>query len=167
MITRAISHEARLPLLAHVDELRMRLIVSAVVLAVAFAFAFWQNHAVLNVLNRPLASATSATLKRSHGPLADVARTQHAVRVALNRQRVAFEQLARASTARPPAERRALTAAADATRPAAAPPARGAPARPAKPDAGAVPMPPAELSGRQPVTLGIGEPFGQTVTVSA
>jgi sec-independent protein translocase protein TatC len=148
MITRAISHEARLPLLAHVDELRMRLIVSAVVLAVAFAFAFWQNHAVLNVLNRPLASATSATLKRSHGPLADVARTQQAVRVALNRQRVAFEQLARASTARPPAERRALTAA-------------------AKADGRAVAITPTELSGRQPVTLGIGEPFGQTVTVSA
>src|SRR3954465_12335147 len=148
MITRAISHEARLPLLAHVDELRTRLIVSAAVLAVAFAFAFWQNHAVLNVLNRPLASATSGALKRSHGPLADAARTQQAVRLALSRQRVAFEQLARASTARPPAERRALTAA-------------------AKADGRAVAITPTELSGRQPVTLGIGEPFGQTVTVSA
>src|SRR4051812_10468885 len=132
MIARAISHEARLPLLAHVDELRTRLIVSAAVLAVAFAFAFWQNHAVLNVLNRPLASATSGALKHSHGPLADAARTQQAVRVALSRQRVAFEQLARASTGRPPAERRALTA---------APPADGR--------AGA--LTPTQLSGRQPV----------------
>jgi sec-independent protein translocase protein TatC len=148
VIARAISHEARLPLLAHVDELRTRLIVSAVVLAVAFAFAFWQNHGVLNVLNRPLANATSGALKRSHGPLADAARTQQAVRVALSRQRVAFEQLARASTRRPPAERRALTAAAQA-------------------DARAVAVTPTQLSGRQPVTLGIGEPFGQTVTVSA
>jgi sec-independent protein translocase protein TatC len=148
MTARPISHEARLPLLAHVDELRTRLIVSAVVLAVAFAFAFWQNHGVLNVLNRPLASATSGALKRSHGPLAEAARTQQAVRAALNRQRVAFEQLAGASTGRPPAERRALTAAAQA-------------------DGRAVAMTPTELSGRQPVTLGIGEPFGQTVTVSA
>jgi sec-independent protein translocase protein TatC len=148
MITRAISYEARLPILAHVDELRTRLIVSAVVLAVAFAFAFWQNHGVLNVLNRPLANATSGALKRSHGPLAEAARTQQAMRAALNRQRVAFEQLARASTGRPPAEGRALTAAAQA-------------------DGRAVAITPTELSGRQPVTLGIGEPFGQTVTVSA
>lgn len=148
MIARAISHDARLPLLAHVDELRSRLIVSAVVLAVAFAFAFWQNHGVLNVLNRPLAKATSGALERSHGPLAEAARTQQAVRVALNRQQVAFAQLAQASTGRPPAERRALSAAAQA-------------------DARAVAVTPAELSGRQPVTLGIGEPFGQTVTVSA
>ena len=148
MIARAISHEARLPLLAHVDELRTRLIVSAAVLAIAFAFAFWQNHGVLNVLNRPLANATSGALKRSHGPLAEAARTQQAVRVALSRQRVAFEQLAHASTGRPPAERRALAAAAQA-------------------DGRAVAITPTELSGRQPVTLGIGEPFGQTVTVSA
>jgi sec-independent protein translocase protein TatC len=148
MITRAISYEARLPILAHVDELRTRLIVSAVVLAVAFAFAFWQNHGVLNVLNRPLANATSGALKRSHGPLGEAARTQQAMRAALNRQRVAFEQLGRASTGRPPAERRALTAAAQA-------------------DGRAVAITPTELSGRQPVTLGIGEPFGQTVTVSA
>ena len=148
MIARAISHDARLPLLAHVDELRSRLIVSALVLAVAFAFAFWQNHGVLNILNRPLAKATSGALERSHGPLADAARTQQAVRVALNRQQVAFAQLAHGSTGRPPAERRALTAAAQA-------------------DARAVAVTPTELSGRQPVTLGIGEPFGQTVTVSA
>ena len=148
MIARAISHDARVPLLAHVDELRSRLIVSAVVLAVAFAFAFWQNHGVLNVLNRPLAKATSGARERSHGPLAEAARTQQAVRVALNRQQVAFAQLAQASTGRPPAERRALSAAAQA-------------------DARAVAVTPTELSGRQPVTLGIGEPFGQTVTVSA
>src|SRR3954451_16277095 len=43
MIAKAISHEARLPLLTDVDELRMRLIVCAAVLAVAFGFAFWQN----------------------------------------------------------------------------------------------------------------------------
>jgi sec-independent protein translocase protein TatC len=103
---------------------------------------------VLNVLNRPLARATSGALERSHGPLAEAARTQQAVRVALNRQQVAFAQLAHASTGRPPAERRALTAAAQA-------------------DARAVAVTPTELSGRQPVTLGIGEPFGQTVTVSA
>jgi sec-independent protein translocase protein TatC len=148
MIARPISHEARLPLLTHVDELRMRLIVSAVTLTVAFGFAFWQNQAVLNVLNRPLAHATSGALEHSRGPLAQTARTERSLRVALNRQRVAFALLARASTGRPPAERRALTLAAQA-------------------DAAAVAITPSELQGRQPVTLGIGEPFSQTVTVSA
>jgi sec-independent protein translocase protein TatC len=148
MIAKAISHEARLPVLTHVDELRTRLIVSVAALAIAFAFAFWQNHAVLNVLNRPLAKATSGALQHSRGPLAQSARTQQALRTALGRQRVAFEQLARTSTGQPPALRRALVLAAQA-------------------DADVVAVTPRELPGRQPVTLGIGEPFSQTVTVSA
>jgi sec-independent protein translocase protein TatC len=148
MIAKAISHEARLPLLTHVDELRMRLIISAAALAVAFGFAFWQNHAVLNVLNRPLANATSGALAHSRGPLAQSARTQQALRVALSRQRAAFELLAHASSREPPAARRALTSAAQA-------------------DAAAVTATPGAPQGRQPVTLGIGEPFSQTVTVSA
>jgi sec-independent protein translocase protein TatC len=148
MIANAISHEARLPLLAHVDELRLRLIISVAALAIAFGFAFWQNHAVLNVLNRPLANATTGALAHSRGPLAQSARTQEALRSALNRERVAFEQLARVSIRQPAAERRALTSAAEA-------------------DAAAVAVTPSEPQGRQPVTLGIGEPFSQTVTVSA
>ena len=148
MIAKAISYEARLPVLAHLDELRMRLIVSVATLAIAFGFAFWQNHALLNVLNRPLANATSGALEHSRGPLAQSARTQEALRVALNRQRIAFEQLAGDATRRPPAARRALASAARA-------------------DAEAVAVTPSELQGRQPVTLGIGEPFSQTVTVSA
>jgi sec-independent protein translocase protein TatC len=148
MIARPISREARLPLLTHLDELRLRLIVSAATLMVAFGFAFWQNHTVLNVLNRPLANATIGALEHSRGPLAQSARTQAALRVALNRQRFAFELLARASSRQPPAERHALASAAQA-------------------DADAVAVTPGELQGRQPVTLGIGEPFSQTVTVSA
>jgi len=148
VISRPISHEARLPLLTHVDELRTRLIVSAAAIAVAFGFAFWQNHAVLHVLNRPLTHATAGALEHSRGPLAQSTRTQAALRIALNRQRAAFEQLARASNRQPPAERRALTSASQA-------------------DAAAAAAMPRAPQGRQPVTLGIGEPFSQTVTVSA
>src|SRR3954471_13466847 len=115
MIARPISHEARLPLLTHVGELRMRLIVCVATLTIAFGFAFWQNHAILNVLNRPLAKASAGALAHSRGPLAQTARTQQALRVALDRQRGAFELLARSSTAQSPAERRALTAAAQAS----------------------------------------------------
>jgi sec-independent protein translocase protein TatC len=148
MIATPITHEARLPLLTHVDELRTRLIISVAALAVAFGFAFWQNHALLNLLNRPLTNATSGALTHSRGPLAQSARTQQALRAALNRQRAAFELLAHTSSRQPPAERRALTAAAQA-------------------DAAAVAATPSAQQGRQPVTLGIGEPFSQTVTVSA
>jgi sec-independent protein translocase protein TatC len=148
MIARAIGHEARLPLLTHVDELRMRLIISVAAFAVAFGFAFWQNHALLNALNRPLANATTGARQHSGGPLAQSARTQAALRVALNRQRVAFQRLASGSSGQAPAERRALTSAAQA-------------------DAAAVAVTPTEPPGRQPVTLGIAEPFSQTVTVSA
>jgi sec-independent protein translocase protein TatC len=148
VIATPISHEARVPLLTHLDELRLRLIVSAAALAVAFGFAFWQNHALLSVLNRPLANATAGALEHARGPLAQSARTQAALRVALDRQRVAFELLAGASSGRPPAERRALAAAAQA-------------------DAAATAATPSAAQGRAPVTLGIGEPFSQTVTVSA
>jgi sec-independent protein translocase protein TatC len=148
MIAGPIGHDARLPLLTHLDELRMRLIVCVAALTVAFGLAFWQNATVLNVLNRPLANATTGALAHSRGPLAQTARTQEALRVALDRQRVAFEQLARGAASQPPAERRALTAAARA-------------------DAATAAVTPSALGGRQPVTLGIGEPFSQTVTVSA
>ena len=35
----------------------------------AFGFAFWQNHAVLDALNRPLADATSGALQHPRGAL--------------------------------------------------------------------------------------------------
>ena len=147
MITKPISHEARLPLLTHLDEMRVRLIVCAATLTLTFGLAFWQNHAVLNVLNRPLANATAGSPETSHGIVAQTARTQQTLGVALNRQARALELLARTS-GRQPSERQALTEAARA-------------------DVQAEAVIPAGTQARQPVTLGIGEPFTQTVTVSA
>jgi sec-independent protein translocase protein TatC len=68
--------------------------------------------------------------------------------VALDRQRAAFQLLSRSASHGDPATRRALASAAQA-------------------DAAVVAITPTVSQGRQPVTLGIGEPFGQTVTVSA
>lgn len=42
----------------HLDELRSRLIVSALAFAVALGFAGWQNHLVLEIANRPLPGDT-------------------------------------------------------------------------------------------------------------
>jgi len=140
---RPIEHEARLPVLDHVGELRVRLMVALAAFAVAFGFAFWQNHAVLSLLDRPLAHATV----HAGGPLAQTARTEQHLRAALLRQRLAFRALAR-TAGTPHTTARALAAAAGA-------------------DAVVADSIPTTPQGRQPVTLGIGEPFTQTVVVSA
>jgi sec-independent protein translocase protein TatC len=51
---RPISHEDRLSVVDHLDELRSRLIVSAVAFGVAWAITGWQNDLVLEIVNKPL-----------------------------------------------------------------------------------------------------------------
>ncbi len=145
---RPIPRDQEVSVFAHLGELRLRLIVSIAVLGLAFAFAFWQNHAVLQVLNRPLANSGSSSRPDSSDPLTQTTGIQQQLRAALASQRVAFGLLAASVGPLTLTERRALAAAAraDADYLAAGPP-----------------PPP----GLRPVTLGIGEPFSQTVIVSA
>jgi sec-independent protein translocase protein TatC len=51
---RAISHEDKLSLVDHLDELRHRIIVCAVVFGVALALCFWQNNLLLEIAGGPL-----------------------------------------------------------------------------------------------------------------
>jgi sec-independent protein translocase protein TatC len=51
---RPISHEDRLSIVDHLDELRSRLIVCALAFGVAWALTAWQNHLVLEIVNAPL-----------------------------------------------------------------------------------------------------------------
>src|SRR4051794_20386185 len=51
---RPASFEDRLTLVAHLDELRTRIIVSISAFALAFAVCFWQNGRLLDVANAPL-----------------------------------------------------------------------------------------------------------------
>jgi sec-independent protein translocase protein TatC len=51
---RPISHEDRLSVVDHLDELRSRLIICVVAFCVAWAFTGWQNHLVLEIMNAPL-----------------------------------------------------------------------------------------------------------------
>lgn len=51
---RAVSHEDRLTLVEHLDELRTRLIVCIAALGVALALCFWQNHLLLEIAQHPL-----------------------------------------------------------------------------------------------------------------
>ncbi len=49
-----VSHEDRLTLVEHLDELRNRLIVCAAAFAVALGLCFWQNHLLLEIAGGPL-----------------------------------------------------------------------------------------------------------------
>jgi sec-independent protein translocase protein TatC len=51
---RPISHEDRLSVVDHLDELRSRLIVSVVAFCIAWALTVWQNDLVLEIMNSPL-----------------------------------------------------------------------------------------------------------------
>jgi sec-independent protein translocase protein TatC len=53
-----ISHEDRLSVVDHLDELRSRLVVALAALGVAFALCLWQNHLILEIVNRPLPGHT-------------------------------------------------------------------------------------------------------------
>jgi sec-independent protein translocase protein TatC len=51
---RPISHEDRLSIVEHLDELRTRLVICALAFLVAFSVTAWQNHFVLEIVNAPL-----------------------------------------------------------------------------------------------------------------
>jgi sec-independent protein translocase protein TatC len=53
---KAVSHEDRLTLVEHLDELRNRLLVSLAVFVVALAFCLWQSHLLLEAASAPLPS---------------------------------------------------------------------------------------------------------------
>jgi sec-independent protein translocase protein TatC len=51
---RPVSHEDRLSVVDHLDELRSRLVVALAAFLVAFALSVWQSDLVLQVVNAPL-----------------------------------------------------------------------------------------------------------------
>ena len=64
-----IGHEDRLSTVEHLEELRGRLIISLAALAAAFALCMWQNHALLGIVNAPLAHQTQKQVRAGDGPL--------------------------------------------------------------------------------------------------
>lgn len=51
---RPVSHEDRLTLVEHLDELRNRIVVCVAALGVAFALCFWQSDLLLEIASKPL-----------------------------------------------------------------------------------------------------------------
>ena len=144
---RTIHHDEQHSTVGHLDELRARLIASLVVIAIAFGFCFWQNHRLLHLIDRPLAHQTQEQVRAGHGPLgATYAVAQSARDVALQLQGVVGVLVAPDS--RLARSERAALAAVD---------------RHLQRDIGRLSAPP---QGDRPVTLGIGEPFSTTVTIS-
>ena len=55
---RPVSHDDRLTLVDHLDELRSRLMLCLFVFGIAFAICFWQDERILEIVNRPLPDNT-------------------------------------------------------------------------------------------------------------
>jgi sec-independent protein translocase protein TatC len=144
---RTVGHEERLSVVDHLEELRTRLIVSAVALALVFGACLWQNHALLEFINRPLAKQTERQVARGEGPLGqtwlaqqgvlEVARSTQAITRALSSPTSGLSAVTRAQLARAIPRLEA--------------------------DVARIPRKP---SGNVPVTLGVGEPFTTTLTVA-
>jgi sec-independent protein translocase protein TatC len=144
---RQIGHEDRLSLVDHLDELRTRLIVSAIALALAFGFCLWQNHGLLHLVNQPLEKQTRKQVAKGHGPLGQTALAQQGVLKIARSTEDALSALSAPSSGLPPATRTALAAQTAHL----------------KSDVAKIPKTP---EGNKPVTLGIGEPFTTTITVT-
>jgi sec-independent protein translocase protein TatC len=143
---RPIGHDDRLSVVEHLDELRTRLIVCGVALAVAFGLCFWQNHALLKVLNRALPHTSSSEVQRGLA----------AVPNETARLRDAFSQIA--SGAATVAASPGLSAQA---RQGVAQMERGA-------KAGLHALPRTTPTAQEkPITIGVGEPFMTTLAVCA
>jgi sec-independent protein translocase protein TatC len=159
-LVRPIGHEDRLSLVEHLDELRTRLILCLVAFLIAFSFSYWQHDWLLETVNRPLEATQNLDGdRRSQDPLEQAARyqvrsgdAQRATVVALERLERVLGRLARADTLTA-AERAELRAALPALEKAAAANAAAASAVPTNRE-------------RQPITLGVTEPFMTTFTVA-
>ncbi len=141
-VLRPIGHDERLSIVDHLDELRSRLIVCGLTLAVAFGVCFWQNHRLLNLLNRELPASASTKQNHLNGLTGDTANAGHDFSAAA----AALQRLAasRSQSAPDRALLRAIgTDVADAAR--------------------ALPQ---SNPKRLPVTLSPGEPFTTTLSVA-
>lgn len=144
---RTIGHEDRLSIVEHLDELRTRLIVSVVALALVFGVCLWQNHALLRFVNAPLRHQTEHQVARGEGPLGQTWLAQQAVRALAHDTESVLATLTASGSGLSPSARAAL--------------ARQAPRLHS--DVARLPKAP---DGNSPVTLGVGEPFTTTLTVT-
>jgi sec-independent protein translocase protein TatC len=141
---RPVGHDDRLSLVEHLDELRSRLIVCALTLAVSFGLCLWQQSALLDVLNRPLERTTTKT---GVGPIEENAAFQARLRKALQSTSGSLDRLATNPRIGDEGDRALLARSADELR-------------------AAVALLPRETPKRKPVTIGVSEPFTASLTIA-
>ncbi len=139
---RPIGHDDRLSIVDHLDELRGRLIICAIALAIAFGFCFWQNHALLNILNRALPATPNTSSNHISGLTGDAVKERRQWQL-LSQD---LQHLS-ASSHFSSGDRQLLADAATHAR-------------------GAANDLPQSTAKRLPITIGVGEPFTTTLTVS-
>jgi sec-independent protein translocase protein TatC len=140
-VLRPVSHDDKLSLVEHLDELRTRLIVCLVTYIAVFGLCFWQDDRILEAVNRPFEKATQSHTAR--GPLA---KTQRELGAMAADAKLLASALAAAEGTDPEVRAAAKQLAASAERLAASEPGLS--------------------SGREPVTLGVAEPFTATLKVA-
>ena len=159
-LRRPVSHEDRLSLTEHLDELRSRLIICVLGSWWRFGFCFWQNDAILEIVNKPLEQTQNLDGKEQ------VERPARAERALPDAQRAQVPRRRRSACG---ARRRLRGARRDRrrARPSARRTQRAAAAarRAARGVAAAAAAEPTNKE-RQPVTLGVAEPFTTTVSVA-
>jgi sec-independent protein translocase protein TatC len=132
-------------MVGHLDELRTRIIISLLAVAVAFGICFWQNHALLQLVNRPLAHQTQQQVRDGHGPIGATYSVQRNARDVAAQLGTVVGVL-RAQNTQPKASASLAQVQHSLDQ-----------------DVKRLSTPP---QGDRPVTLGIGEPFTTTLTVT-
>jgi sec-independent protein translocase protein TatC len=144
---RMVSHEDRLTLVDHLEELRTRLIVSVAVLAVAFGICLWQNHELLHIMNKPLQTETKRQVANGEGTVGQANLAQQGLLKTAQDMQALVGLLAKPDSGLSRGVRAQL------------PPLSAA--------LGAdVSKLPRKAVGIDPVTTGIAEPFTTTITVT-
>ena len=142
-VLRPVGHEDRLSIVDHLDELRTRLMVCGAALVVVFGICFWQNQALLSLVNSPLPSSAQTSANHLSGLTSDsvkAARDFAAAATALKTLSVSSDLSAK--------DRGLFAVVAVKLKDASK----------------ALPQ---STPKKLPVTLGVGEPFTTTLTVCA
>jgi sec-independent protein translocase protein TatC len=140
-VLRPIGHEDRLSIVDHLDELRSRLMICGAALVVAFGLCFWQNHVILDLLNKPLPAPSQTQANHLSGLTTDSVKAARA----LGNAGGLFQTLARSPNLSP----------GDAALVAAA----------AQQLSAAGKSLPQTTPKNVPITIGVGEGFTTTLTV--
>ena len=141
-VLRQVGHDDRLSLVEHLTELRVRIVVSLVAFVAATGLCMWQNQRVLNILNHPL---THTVNKDNRDPIQQSANYDQLVARWINED-AALQRRSAAAVKDPQLRADMLAHAREGEALAKIAP---------------------KIQARKPVTLGVSEPFMETLKVSA